>query len=321
MPTTKAAEDTQETLFERTLPGLEDIEIGGEPGATVMEVGPELAEKWLDRNLAYEENRRSKSNRPVRSGRVSRYASMMSEDRWILTPDAIAFDVKGRLTNGQHRLKAIRESGQAQTLMVGWNVPRDSFKYTDSGIKRTAGDVLAIEGFPDPIHLGAAARLILLHRRGELRRCDTYENAQNYEILSTTETCMPRLYESSVKFISNLRGAEGDYEGKARRSFLTFIHFAFAGTYGERMVNQYIRKVVFGEDTPGWDGDPTANPAQKMHNKYGSGDGLMAKEQEMAFLIKTSNAFFLGEDMKRLIYRGDEDFPELKIDEIPEFRS
>lgn len=319
MPTTI---DGQELLFDRTLPALPDVEIGGDPEATVMEVGPDLAEKWLTRNLAHEDNRRSKSNRPIREGRVDRYANMMSQGRWILTPDAIAFDTDGRLTNGQHRLRAIVDSGETEKLLVAWNVPTDSFKYTDSGIKRTAGDVLAIEGFPDPIHLGAAARLVLLHRKGELSKLDTYENAQNYEILATTETAMPRLYESSVKFISNLRGVEGDYEGKARRSFLTFVHFLYSGTYGEPKVNQFIRKVVFGDDTPDWAGNPSANPAQKMHNKYNSvGDSLMAKEQEMAFLIKSANAFFLGNDMKRLIYRGDEDFPEPEVDEIPEFRS
>jgi len=319
MPTTTTT-NGQDTLFGGTLPEL-DAEIGGDPGADVMEVGPELAEKWLGRNLAHKDNRRSKSNRPIREGRVDRYAGMMESGQWILTPDAVAFDTEGRLTNGQHRLHSIVDSGQPVRLLVAWNVPTDSFKYTDAGIKRTAGDVLAIEGFPDPIHLGAAARLVLLHRRGDLRRLDTYENAQNYEILATTEKCMDRLYDSSVKFISNLRGAEGDYEGKARRSFLTFIHFTYSGTYGEPLVNQYIRKVVFGEDTPDWDGSADVNPAQRMHNKYNSGDGLMAKEQEMAFLLKTANAFFQGKGMKRLIYRGDEEFPEPAIDEIPEFRS
>ena len=65
----------------------------------IREVTPELAEEWL-KNRA--------PNRKLRGTVVDSYASDMSAGRWRLTHQGIAFDEAGRISDGQHRLAAIK---------------------------------------------------------------------------------------------------------------------------------------------------------------------------------------------------------------------
>jgi hypothetical protein len=304
----------------RQIPGLPDMRVGGDPGSTVLEVTPDLARKWLARNHPPSKTD-NPSNRPIRRHRIERYAKMMERsEKWTVTPDAIGFDVDGKLTNGQHRLMAIVESGEPQRMIVGWNLPEDSIRHTDVGAKRTPGDALAVEGFDDPIHLASAARLVVLHRRGDLQHCYKYNIVENFEIIRVAEICDQgehnRLQES-VRYVGNLRSGKGGFEGKARRSLLTFVHFAYWTTYTKPKINEYIEKVAKGEETSSWEGG--GNPATLMRNEYFS-EGDLDKETELAYLIKTANAFLNGREMKRLRYRDSDSFPEPEIDTIEEFK-
>src|SRR5437870_5147015 len=68
-----------------------------------MEVGPELATRWLEGNV---------HNRKLREDVVARYARDMKAGRWLLTHEPIAFNKNGdTLVDGQHRLWAVVESG------------------------------------------------------------------------------------------------------------------------------------------------------------------------------------------------------------------
>jgi len=63
-----------------------------QPYSVVMEVGPELAIKWLEGNT---------QNRPIHGGHVQRLAQEILADRWRLTHQGIAFDTEGLLIDGE----------------------------------------------------------------------------------------------------------------------------------------------------------------------------------------------------------------------------
>lgn len=137
-----------------------DIETGT-PAGHVTEVSPELAERWLERNT---------KNRPIRQRDVDKYARDMASGNWLMTGEGIKFDVSGTLIDGQHRLWAIVEAGQAVRMMVVTGLPPEAQSVMDSGTKRTAGDSLQLAGFKNYYNVAASARLGYAYDCGFLTR-------------------------------------------------------------------------------------------------------------------------------------------------------
>lgn len=96
-------------------------------------VTPEMAKAWLVSNT---------NNRTVRNIVVERYAKSMKEGNWIPTHQGIAFDVNGRLVDGQHRLMAVEKSGVSVDMMVTFNLDPKAFGGMDQGVARNASDLL-----------------------------------------------------------------------------------------------------------------------------------------------------------------------------------
>lgn len=111
--------------------------------ACVMRITPELAVKWLARNVA--------NNRNLKKTSIATYADDMANGHWGLTPDAIAFDRESRMFNGQNRLNAIVKSGKAVDAFVVFDfpiTPEDMMK-VDGGVKRSYRDAMKIGEIED----------------------------------------------------------------------------------------------------------------------------------------------------------------------------
>ncbi len=101
---------------------------------------------------------KNKHNREIKPATLARYVRDINEDRWARTGDTIKFDPNGNLIDGQHRLKAIFDTGKAQKCLIAYNVPPESFMYIDTGAVRGGGDVLSIAGYDRSKNLAAATR-------------------------------------------------------------------------------------------------------------------------------------------------------------------
>lgn len=97
------------------------------------EITPELAKKYLEKNL---------KNRPIRKTIVDKYCRDLRAGDWSFTGDAIRFDSNGNLTDGQHRLRAIIETGISVTMLVFRNIDG----ICDLGKSKTVSDFLSIDG-------------------------------------------------------------------------------------------------------------------------------------------------------------------------------
>lgn len=110
---------------------------------TIEEITPGKAKRYLTCN---------KINRTVRELTVSAYARDMKMGNWLVTHQGIAFDDKGNLIDGQHRLLAIIESGSIVKMAVTRGLPQTHFNGTeiftmdvvDRGKTRTTGDQLTV---------------------------------------------------------------------------------------------------------------------------------------------------------------------------------
>lgn len=111
-------------------------------------ITPPIAREWLKRNI---------SNRPFRESVAAGYVAAYQRGEYVLTHQGIAFDVKGNLIDGQHRLTAIASMPEhfSIEMNVSRGLPVEAFEAIDIGLKRTNSDVLRV-----PNQLAAAARFM-----------------------------------------------------------------------------------------------------------------------------------------------------------------
>lgn len=119
---------------------------------TKTTVTPEMAEAWLGRNT---------KNRALRQRVVERYARDISAGEWKYTGETVKFSESGRLLDGQHRLAAIIKADMPIELEVVRELDEDAQDFMDTGVKRTASDMLAINGYKYVNMVAAAARIAL----------------------------------------------------------------------------------------------------------------------------------------------------------------
>lgn len=101
-------------------------------------VTPQQAEEWLYKNADFQ--------RKLRDSIVDKYARDMINGQWKLTHQGIAFDTKGRLIDGQHRLAAVVKAGVPVKMLVVRDSPSEAYDHLDLGYGRTAVDVLKAQG-------------------------------------------------------------------------------------------------------------------------------------------------------------------------------
>lgn len=112
----------------------------------VISITPNMAKVMLEKNM--------KNNRRLNHGTVKRYARIMKAGGWNLTHQGIAFDDRGELIDGQHRLAAIVMANVPITMMATYGVQHaDGEAFTiDTGTKRTTQNIIQISGIDDDVY-------------------------------------------------------------------------------------------------------------------------------------------------------------------------
>lgn len=124
----------------------------------IINVTPSLASAWLATNTR---------NRPVSKTAVKRYKRDMESGNWRFSADPIRFDTSNHLIDGQHRLAAVSElEGHTFQFLVVRGLDRDSQLVMDQGVKRTAGQQLALLGVKNANHMAAGAKLYMIWTSG-----------------------------------------------------------------------------------------------------------------------------------------------------------
>lgn len=107
----------------------------------IENITPETAKIYLSKNII---------NRNVNAKRVSSYANDMQHGAWQLNGEAIRFNKKGELIDGQHRLLAIVKANIPVDMVVMNDIDNDVSIY-DRGRNRSVTDSLILEGMDKSI--------------------------------------------------------------------------------------------------------------------------------------------------------------------------
>lgn len=161
-------------------------------------ITPHIAAYWLQSNTF---------NRSISRKAVSKYATDMADGNWRLNHQGIAFDDKGVLVDGQHRLHAVIESGASVRMLVTYGADRTGI---DELRPRSTADVIKFGGLSDWIGTKEVqiARAMLVAADG-----DKQISSSTSSIAKFADAHKDNIQATARMFRSNKRGLPASLRG------------------------------------------------------------------------------------------------------------
>lgn len=246
----------------------------------VHTITPAQAQLWMARNT---------HNRPLSKHVVKKYAKYMSDGMWQLNGEPIIFAADGSLMSGQHRLQACISAGVPFQSVVMTGVDRDAFATLDTHRRRTASDVLAIEGVKYGNRVAAAARAFVRIKHGSWT-ARNYTNQQFAEFVAA--------HPSLTKW-----GAPTSKIAKSFKSYVFGVLSAVADVYGDEITQDFYDKII--------DGIGVSKTDPEYHLRTRLLTDKVDEETGIALTVKAINFSIEGRKIKQLKLLDTEAFPEL----------
>lgn len=114
---------------------MPDSQQGTTPISNFTLITPQIAEALLQGNHG---------NRPIKPSTVALLAKHMKAGTFQTTHQGIAVSMSGRLLDGQHRLRAVAQSGCSVLMLLTTGLPDETFEVLDIGTKRSLADISQI---------------------------------------------------------------------------------------------------------------------------------------------------------------------------------
>lgn len=239
--------------------------------------------------------------RKMRDTYTDRLVRDMAQDRWLLSPDAIVF-VKGMLANGQHRLKAVVVSGNAQDFIVLRTDDQRIFGIMDRGIGRTLGDLIASWGYKNANASAACVFRACSYSTGA--RCGRHGGSYYPSIgdlITYAKKHIVNIDEWTVKACS----LYNVHRLLAPSMPVTLCHIGdLAGHAVE--ADKWLSALYTGEPTKNSAFDFRGRLIEDMSSKL-----KMPGSMRWAYMIKSFNAFVKGERIKKFTLKEDEAYPSI----------
>lgn len=261
------------------------------PVVKTMKVTPIIAEKWMGKNS---------DNRHLRPERVLQYSQAMTAGDWTFGVDAIAFNGRGKLVNGQHRLAAIIMSGTSQEMLVMEGLPTSAKLHMDIGLKRQLSDYLQME-------MGEKSTSTLAAILGFVSRwsseSDGVEGGRGH----------PRVDEMLTLFNADKEGYREATLIAGRTSNTPYLvprirgglYYIFARSDAES-ADEFFSQLNSGANLL------EGSPVLILRNTLTAQQGKQARLKSnwrVAVTIKAWNAFQGGDSIQRLSFHGGETMP------------
>jgi len=153
-------------------------------------ITPDKARDYLRQNIG---------NRPIKMMKLKALMSDLQKGQFKLTHQGIAFDRDGVLIDGQHRLKAIAETGIPAPMYVTRNCDPESFRVIDCGSTRSPQDVLKHVGSKNYAAVASAIRVLLwIKSKLGTYKSTTLKQYKTHIVLSNTDIAEFYIQHESV---------------------------------------------------------------------------------------------------------------------------
>lgn len=268
----------------------------------VMKVTPELASEWLADMWGEQRN--------IRQRHVARLASDMEAGRFRLSPDAI-LRVKGKLANGQHRLKAVIESGKPQQFLVLESNDDELYKVVDAGLKRVVGDALL--GMPYSRNVASIAGWVRAYDAGYARKTSRTpsESSAPGDSQYPTQTEMIEYCQENAAILTEAAAFVFGMYSKTRILSLSiagavYVIASQASAAALASAKDFLTQVYLGGDT--------SSAASDLRNRLISNMGSRSKLKSgyiFGITLKSFKSFRQGTRPGVLKWAQDEGYPKI----------
>jgi hypothetical protein len=268
-----------------------------------MLVTPKEAALWLDTKNSH--------NRPISQSTVDRYAQEMKQKRWVNNAQPIIFGKPSdRLLNGQHRLKAIVQSGVSVECTVTWGVADSAFDTIDDGNKRSLADVFAVSGEQNPNLLSAGVRFLWVYSTGQIETRDLRRGTiATKPILEETLRKHP-LLRHSTKFYSLLKARPGGLLISAGMAI--GLHYLFA-LVDEKKADEFFNVLQSGIGLT--EGHPILLLRARLIAGQKESSTKLTNSAIYFYTVTTWNAYASDQSLRRLAFV--QDMPPPEIENLP----
>lgn len=217
---------------------------------TIKDITPKNASALLECNI---------KNRKARTRHVDWLAAQMAAGYWKFTGEPIKMNSEGILVDGQHRLMAVVQSGTTQRFLVIGGLDDKIIDVIDTGISRSAGDVLNMNGVENSTNLAAVCRRVLNFKMN--RKSASFIGGDGKRAPGTTSAdviCNSRIYEevsTDPRYAAAVRAAAKLYGGSRILSLSQYglLYFLFSEKDPDSAW-EFLSKLAYGiglsEDSP-----------------------------------------------------------------------
>lgn len=267
------------------------------PEVKIMTVTPEKAKEWLTVN---------NNNRKPSEERITSLAKQIAEDKYILCPDAIAFDINNRLINGQHRLFACVKANKAIQSIVLINAPVDTFMITDTGMKKSGKHALDTLGYVKTSALSAAARIVanMIANGGPYEGWQTTRNVPPNEVVAAVEA-----YPDLGTYVAEGERLTNSHDKLNTTGTVLAVSLWYAAQHGCQegllaFLTKAANQIGLEEQSP------ALALRRRLANQTG-GRTWMNNRDNMAWCLKAFILHREGKKCQTLVWKDSESFPSL----------
>jgi hypothetical protein len=250
----------------------------------VVTLSPVLARQLLARN---------EGNRNISAVALDRFKRDILEGRWEFNGEPIIVSKDGLLNDGQHRCKAVAETGRSIRAVMVFGTRRESRMTLDQGVTRTVGHYLGMQGFSDPNRVAAVAGMLWQYREHKWIGASPDRRPTKSQVLLVAESY--KGIPDSVRFCS--RQGAGSLTSI---SLLAFVHFSIAHNVNGAAADTFIDRLIKGTDLN--EGDPILVARNRLISMRRDSGWSMTERAELLF--RAWNFHRKGEKVDRLVVGG-----------------
>lgn len=244
---------------------------------------PVLAKLLLERNT---------ENRPISEVGLERIKRDIERNHWQFNGEPIIVAKDGQLNDGQHRCRAVVETGIPVRMVIVFGPQRDSRLTLDQGVTRTVGHYLTMLGHTDANALAGVGNNIYSYQSLGYLSARGRDRATKSECRDLVEET--KGIAESLSFVSR-KGAGA----VASRSTLAFVHWALARRAGERAANAFMSKLLNGANLP------KGSPILYARNRLIEIKSKINLNEKAEMMFRAFNLWAAGEtDCKRIPLMG-----------------
>lgn len=253
----------------------------------------------------------SEGNRPQSKITVQSYARAMANGGWQVNGQCIIFDEDGHLLDGHHRLNAVIRADKAVVFGVLRGVDKRAFTTIDCGLKRTAGQILAMSGVKNANNIAAVVtQTAVLCKTGRLGEC-----SGTYSLGAFSNSEKFKMYQLDAEGFTEAErfSTEAWRKGKIiKPSWVGAIYYYLVnfGHYDRAYVEKFFRTACSLDSSD----VAVASLLRKNILKLTLSGKRPTAELLWAWIAKAWNYYVDGKSPKKLCYKpGSETLPKLKL--------